>query len=136
MPYSQKLLLFNGLEGSFRTVKLRPRQVSCAVCGDSPSVTKLVDYVQFCGSAADDKVRERTHTVQATALFSPLALQERTLDILEESDRTSCRVSGDGPFGCVKETYSLTRNTSLCLMLALPTYCWTYESLSSSRFAD
>ena len=47
--------MFDGLMGTFRTIKLRPRQSQCAVCGDNPSITKLIDYQLFCGSKADDK---------------------------------------------------------------------------------
>ena len=48
---SEKMFVFDGLSGLSRTVRLRPRQPSCAVCGDSPSVTALIDYRVFCGSA-------------------------------------------------------------------------------------
>ena len=54
--YSGRLLLFDGLEGSFRSIKLRGRQEKCCVCGDQPSITKLIDYEQFCGTKATDKV--------------------------------------------------------------------------------
>lgn len=54
--YSQQLLLFDGICGVFRNIKLRPRQPQCTVCGDNPSITALIDYELFCGSRADDKV--------------------------------------------------------------------------------
>lgn len=55
--YHQKLLVFDGLVGGVRTVKLRGAQPNCVVCGNKPSITKntLPDYVKFCGSAATDK---------------------------------------------------------------------------------
>ncbi|KAI8924450.1 hypothetical protein BC831DRAFT_513356 [Entophlyctis helioformis] len=53
--YSQKLLLFDAVAGSFRSVKLRGKSPNCAVCGDNPTITEPIDYVQFCGSAPDDK---------------------------------------------------------------------------------
>ena len=43
-----RLLLFDALAMEFRQVKVR-RKVDCPVCGDDPSVTKLIDYEQFCG---------------------------------------------------------------------------------------
>ena len=43
-----RLLLFDALEMSFRTVKV-PRNSECPVCGDAPSVTELIDYEEFCG---------------------------------------------------------------------------------------
>lgn len=54
-PLSQKLLLFDALEGMFRTMKLRGRKSDCEVCGEAPTITKLIDYEQFCGAAATDK---------------------------------------------------------------------------------
>jgi hypothetical protein len=47
--------VFDGLSGVTRTVKLRPKQPSCAVCGENPTITELIDYELFCGSRADDK---------------------------------------------------------------------------------
>ncbi|KAF9429450.1 hypothetical protein BGZ76_001280 [Entomortierella beljakovae] len=40
---------------AFRTIKLRKRKQDCVMCGDSPAITKLIDYVRFCGSSATDK---------------------------------------------------------------------------------
>ena len=48
--------MFDGLTGSFRVIKLRSRNSECAVCGDAPTITELIDYEQFCQSRADDKV--------------------------------------------------------------------------------
>ncbi len=42
-----KLLVFNALDSSFRQVKV-PRDSSCPVCGENPTITKLIDYEQFC----------------------------------------------------------------------------------------
>lgn len=50
-----KLLVFDGSETSFRTVKLRPKRLNCDVCSDTPTLTKLIDYEQFCGMKASDK---------------------------------------------------------------------------------
>ena len=48
--------MFDGLDGTFRSIKLRSRQTNCPVCGDNPTVTQLIDYEQFCGAKASDKV--------------------------------------------------------------------------------
>src|SRR3989338_8721030 len=42
-----KLLVFNALDSSFRQVKV-PRDPKCPVCGERPTITKLIDYEQFC----------------------------------------------------------------------------------------
>ncbi|GJJ70548.1 adenylyltransferase and sulfurtransferase [Entomortierella parvispora] len=39
----------------FRTIKLRKRKAECIMCGDAPTITRLIDYVKFCGSSATDK---------------------------------------------------------------------------------
>jgi adenylyltransferase/sulfurtransferase len=43
-----RLLLFNALDMKFRELKLR-RDPQCPLCGDNPTITKLIDYEQFCG---------------------------------------------------------------------------------------
>lgn len=53
---SGRFLLFDGSNATFRNVKLRPRNPDCAVCGDNPSIRDLIDYEQFCGASAHDKV--------------------------------------------------------------------------------
>lgn len=50
-----KLLIYDALETTFRTVKLRGRKKNCDICGENPSITKLIDYEQFCGMKATDK---------------------------------------------------------------------------------
>jgi molybdopterin/thiamine biosynthesis adenylyltransferase/rhodanese-related sulfurtransferase/molybdopterin converting factor small subunit len=43
-----RLLLYDALGMRFRELKLR-RDPDCPVCGDHPTVTKLIDYQEFCG---------------------------------------------------------------------------------------
>lgn len=50
-----ELLLYDGLLCSFRKIKLRGRKENCDACGDSPTITELIDYEQFCGMKASDK---------------------------------------------------------------------------------
>ncbi|XP_068578007.1 adenylyltransferase and sulfurtransferase MOCS3 isoform X2 [Cebidichthys violaceus] len=54
----QQLVMFDAQDARFRSIKLRPKQAGCAVCGEKPTVTQLVDYEAFCGSAATDKCRK------------------------------------------------------------------------------
>jgi sulfur-carrier protein adenylyltransferase/sulfurtransferase len=42
-----RLLLFDALSTEFSEVTLR-RDPDCPVCGDSPTITEYVDYVEFC----------------------------------------------------------------------------------------
>ena len=47
---SGKLLLIDAMDMDFRTVKIR-RDPNCPLCGDNPTVTELIDYDVFCGTA-------------------------------------------------------------------------------------
>src|SRR6266436_2392079 len=47
-----RLLLFNALDMKFRELKLR-RDPECPLCGENPTITKLIDYEQFCGIPAE-----------------------------------------------------------------------------------
>jgi molybdopterin/thiamine biosynthesis adenylyltransferase/rhodanese-related sulfurtransferase len=54
-PLIGRLLLVDALGMTFRTLKLR-KNAECPVCGPNPTVTKLIDYDQFCGIAPPSKV--------------------------------------------------------------------------------
>ncbi len=43
-----RLLLYDALNMNFRELRLR-KDANCPVCGDHPTVTKLIDYQEFCG---------------------------------------------------------------------------------------
>ena len=47
-PLVGRLLLYDALAMRFRELKLR-RNPECPVCGDHPTITKLIDYQEFCG---------------------------------------------------------------------------------------
>ncbi len=47
-PLIGRLLLYDALQMSFDQVNLR-KDPDCPVCGKNPTVTELIDYVQFCG---------------------------------------------------------------------------------------
>jgi adenylyltransferase/sulfurtransferase len=56
-PLIGRLLLVDALNMRFRELKLR-KNPECPVCGAHPTVTKLIDYQQFCGivpEAAQEK---------------------------------------------------------------------------------
>jgi adenylyltransferase/sulfurtransferase len=46
-----RLLLFDALGTTLDEVTVR-RNPDCPVCGESPTITEYVDYVEFCNSAA------------------------------------------------------------------------------------
>ena len=48
-PLVGRLLLFDALTTTFTEVALR-RDPDCPVCGENPSITEYVDYVEFCAA--------------------------------------------------------------------------------------
>ncbi|MEO7133876.1 MAG: molybdopterin-synthase adenylyltransferase MoeB [Vicinamibacterales bacterium] len=49
-PLIGRFLIYDALRMRFRELKLR-KDADCPVCGTHPTVTKLIDYEQFCGMA-------------------------------------------------------------------------------------
>jgi sulfur-carrier protein adenylyltransferase/sulfurtransferase len=48
-PLVGRLLLFDALSATFTEVALR-RDPNCPVCGESPTITEYIDYVEFCNA--------------------------------------------------------------------------------------
>jgi adenylyltransferase/sulfurtransferase len=52
-PLVGRLLLFDALAMRFRELKLK-RNPECPVCGDHRTITKLIDYEEFCGIRGEE----------------------------------------------------------------------------------
>ena len=52
-----RFLLFDALAMEFNELKIT-KDENCVVCGTNPSITKLIDYQQFCGIPADNNTEE------------------------------------------------------------------------------
>jgi molybdopterin/thiamine biosynthesis adenylyltransferase/rhodanese-related sulfurtransferase len=46
-PLIGRLLMFDALAGEFTEIRLR-RDPDCPVCGENPTITDYIDYVEFC----------------------------------------------------------------------------------------
>jgi adenylyltransferase/sulfurtransferase len=57
-PLIGRLLLYDALQMSFQEFKIR-RNLKCPLCGDKPTITKLVDYGQFCGVRGQESAVEK-----------------------------------------------------------------------------
>ncbi|KAM7403872.1 hypothetical protein PAMA_004343 [Pampus argenteus] len=111
----QQLLMFDAQDAKFRSIKLRPKQANCAVCGENPSVTQLVDYETFCGSAATDKCRrlnllsrDQRITVQDYKSIMDKAEPHLLLDVrpLVEVDMCHLPISLNIPLSSLEERKS------------------------------
>jgi adenylyltransferase/sulfurtransferase len=52
-PIAGKLVIYDALEMEYRKLKVR-KDPSCALCGENPTVTGLIDYDAFCGAVSDE----------------------------------------------------------------------------------
>jgi adenylyltransferase/sulfurtransferase len=95
-PLVGRLLLYDALQMSFREFKVR-RNLKCPVCGDKPTVTKLIDYEQFCGVG-----RGEAPPAAAFAEITPEQLKKRIdngedvfiLDVRNPEEYQICRIPG------------------------------------------
>jgi adenylyltransferase/sulfurtransferase len=92
-----RLLLFNALEMKFREVRLR-RDPQCPLCGENPTITKLIDYEMFCGIPPQPAVPvanpdEVTVQDMKKALEDP-ALGIRVIDVREPDEYEMAHIQG------------------------------------------
>src|SRR5271169_6601111 len=95
-PLVGRLLLFDALAMRFRELKLR-KNPDCPVCGEHPTVTKLIDYQEFCGIRG----QEAAPTVSVPEI-TPRELKARLdrgddlfiLDVREPHEYQICQIGG------------------------------------------
>jgi adenylyltransferase/sulfurtransferase len=77
-PLIGRLLLVDSLDMRFRELKLR-KNPDCPVCGKNPTVTKLIDYQQFCGIAPEPKAEKVNGTPVQNGIpqITPVELKKR-----------------------------------------------------------
>ncbi len=52
-PLVGRLMIYDALEMEYRKLKVR-KDPNCALCGENPTVTELIDYETFCGAVSDE----------------------------------------------------------------------------------
>jgi adenylyltransferase/sulfurtransferase len=52
-PLVGKLMIYDALEMEYRKLRVR-KDPNCALCGENPTVTGLIDYDAFCGAVSDE----------------------------------------------------------------------------------
>ncbi|KAK4883071.1 hypothetical protein RN001_006390 [Aquatica leii] len=92
-----RLLLFDGADSTFRNVKLRNKNNCCAVCGSSPTITELIDYEQFCGAKAHDKVAninilEENENIDVRKLSMNISNSYVVVDVRPEIEFKMCHL--------------------------------------------
>src|SRR2546425_831930 len=92
-----RLLLFDALGMKFRELKLR-KNPDCPVCGKNPTITKLIDYYEFCGVRGEEAPASNVQVPEIT----PRELKQRldrgddlfVLDVREPHEYQICNLNG------------------------------------------
>jgi sulfur-carrier protein adenylyltransferase/sulfurtransferase len=92
-----RLLLFDALAMRFRELKLR-KNPECPACGAHPTITKLIDYAEFCGVRGEEAPVRVTNIPEIT----PRELKARLdrgddifiLDVREPHEHQICNLRG------------------------------------------
>jgi sulfur-carrier protein adenylyltransferase/sulfurtransferase len=95
-PLIGRLLLIDALGMKFRELKLR-KNPDCVVCGTHPSVTKLIDYEEFCGLRGQEKpVNTGVPEISVEELKQRLDAKEDLfiLDVREPHEYKICNLNG------------------------------------------
>jgi adenylyltransferase/sulfurtransferase len=96
-PLVGRLLLFDALAMRFRELKLK-RNPECPMCGDHRTITKLIDYEEFCGIRGEEApaMTDGMREISATELKTR---QDRgdnlfVLDVREPHEYQICNLNG------------------------------------------
>jgi len=112
-PLIGRFLIYDALRMKFRELKLR-KDADCPVCGTHPTVTKLIDYDQFCGihPAAPEPAAMTSSETEIT----PVALKARLdrgdkvqiIDVREPNEYQINRIPGSVliPLGEIPRRYA------------------------------
>jgi sulfur-carrier protein adenylyltransferase/sulfurtransferase len=95
-PLIGRLLLVDALGMKFRELKLR-KNPDCPACGTHPTVTKLIDYNEFCGIRGEEKpVETGVSEIQVEELKRRLDAGEDifVLDVREPHEYQICNIDG------------------------------------------
>src|SRR5690348_3845363 len=95
-PLIGRLLLVDALGMKFRELKLR-KNPECVVCGTHPTVTKLIDYEEFCGLRGQEKpVSNSVPEISVEELKRRLDAKEDLVivDVREPHEYQICNLNG------------------------------------------
>ncbi len=100
-PLIGRFLIYDALKMRFRELKLR-KDPDCPVCGTHPTVTKLIDYEQFCGIRPEPATAEASGAGVNQFETTSVELKKRLdagddvfiLDVREPNEYQICRIPG------------------------------------------
>src|ERR1700723_4435241 len=100
-PLVGRLLLYDALGMRFRELKLR-KNPECPICGDHRTITKLIDYHQFCGVPSPNQAPAAQETKLNEGEIDVIELKEKLdrgdkfvlIDVREPHEYKICNIPG------------------------------------------
>jgi molybdopterin/thiamine biosynthesis adenylyltransferase/rhodanese-related sulfurtransferase len=95
-PLLGSLMVYDALDMNYRKIKVR-KDPNCAVCGENPTVTELIDYEAFCGVVSEDAQHAAAgSTITAVELKELLDSDKPTflVDVREPAEWEIVRIPG------------------------------------------
>ena len=99
-PLVGKLMIYDALEMEYRKLRVR-KDPNCALCGENPSVTELIDYDAFCGAISTEAADAAAgSTISVTQLEHMLKEREEgsrdfvLVDVREPNEYEINRIPG------------------------------------------
>jgi sulfur-carrier protein adenylyltransferase/sulfurtransferase len=99
-PIAGRLMIYDALEMEYRKLKVR-KDPNCALCGENPTVTDLIDYDAFCGAVSDEAAEAAAgSTISVTQLEQMLKEREAgerdfvLVDVREPNEHEINRIPG------------------------------------------
>ena len=100
-PLIGRFMIYDALRMRFRELKLR-KDPECPVCGTNPTVTKLIDYEQFCGLRPDPQQAQAMGAPVSDWEITPVELKKKldagetpfVLDVREPNEYQINRIAG------------------------------------------
>ena len=100
-PLIGRFLIYDALKMRFRELKLK-KDPECPVCGTNPTVTKLIDYDQFCGVRPEPQQAQATGAAVNDWEITPVDLKKKLdagetpviLDVREPNEYQINRIPG------------------------------------------
>jgi len=99
-PLVGQLMIYDALEMEYRKLRVR-KDPNCALCGENPTVTELIDYDTFCGALSDEAADAAADaTISVTTLEHWLKERENgerdftLIDVREPNEYEINRIPG------------------------------------------
>ncbi len=100
VPLKGRLLLYDAMKMNFKEVRVR-KDPECALCGEHPTVTELIDYREFCdiqlpGTAVQEEFDEDSFELSPLEFKKALEQDPAAVlvDVREQHEWDICYIDG------------------------------------------